>query len=244
MAELYLGQAQPAEQHALLVIDTLKNQSKAGSEALAVANNNLGQVYATQGRYKEAEQATTRAKELLVAALGDQNSKVAAVTSNLGALYVQEKKYSKAEALYDESAAIDAKVSGPGSAAYARDLNRLGVLYNYQRRYAQSEQTVRKALEIDSKVLGANSPVLAEPYVNLANSLHGQHRLDEAAECFHRAIDIMTNAGQKDARNMAVILEQYALLLKDMQRWADAEKASVAALGIRVKETVNGETFH
>ena len=51
-----------------------------------------------------------------------------------------------------------------------------------------------------------NSPVLAEAYFNLAASLHGQRRRDEALESYRRGIEIMTNAGQKDAPNMAVVL--------------------------------------
>lgn len=53
----------------------------------------------------------------------------------------------------------------------------------------------------------------------------------------------MTNAGQKNAPNMAIMLEQYSIVLREMQRWADAEKASTEALGIRVREKVNGETY-
>ena len=35
-----------------------------------------------------------------------------------------------------------------------------------------------------------------------------------------------------------------ASLLRQMQRWAEAEKASTEALGIVVNEKVNGETYH
>ncbi len=53
----------------------------------------------------------------------------------------------------------------------------------------------------------------------------------------------MTNAGQKHAPEMAAVLYQYSLLLRELKRWADAEQASTEALGIRVKEKVNGETY-
>jgi tetratricopeptide (TPR) repeat protein len=242
-AELYLGQANSAEQHALLALSVVQKQPAVDCDILATAYNNLGQIYAQQGRYPEAERATTRAKEIWLGTLGPNSSKVAAVLSNLGALYVHEHKYKKAEALYDQSAAIDSKVSGTSSLDYARDLNRLGVLYNDEKRYTKSEKALREALEIDSKKVAKDSPVLAEPYINLAFSLYAQHRREEALEDFQRGIEIMTKAGQAKTPNMAVVLNQYSALLREMSRFADAEKASTEALGIVVKEKINGETY-
>ncbi len=241
--ELYLGQTHAAEQHALLALNTLNQRRDVNREDLAVANNNLGEVYAAQGRFKEAEQAITKAQEIWITMAGPEHPKVAAAISNLGALKVQQHRYKQAEALYKQSARIDLKASGPFSVAYARDLNRLGVLYNCQKHYAEAEEILRRALEIDSEKIGFNSPILAEPYLNLAASLHSQGRRDEALEYYRLGIEIMTNAGQRDAPNMAVVLDQYSLLLREMQHWADAEKVSTEAMGIRVKEKVNGETY-
>jgi tetratricopeptide (TPR) repeat protein len=241
-AELYLGQANSAEQRVLLAIEILNRQKRSG-ELLAIAYNNLGQVYATEGRNKEAERAILRAKEIWIAIDGPGSPKAATALSNLGALYVRQGKYKKGEALYSESAAIDAKNFGTASIDYARDLNRLGVLYNSRKRFAESEDVLRKALEIDSKKLGDNSPILAEPYLNLGSSLQGQRRREEALECYKRGVDIMTKAGQRDAPNMASILEGYSALLREMEQWSDAEKISTEALGIRVREKIKGETY-
>ncbi len=242
-AELYLGQTSAAEQHALLAIRELEKRPASNRDALAVSYNNLGQVYAVEGRYTEAEQQTVRAKDMWSAIGGPESKNVAAAISNLGALYVQEHKYKKAEAFYLESARITWKISGSASAEYARELNRLGVLYNAEKRFTDAEETLRKAVEIDSRTLGDRSPILGESYLNLAASLHSQKRRDEALEFFRRGIEITTNAGQKEAPTMAAVLDQYSLLLREMNRWADAEKASTEALGIRVKEKVNAETY-
>ena len=142
-----------------------------------------------------------------------------------------------------ESAQIACKISGSASKEYARELNRLGVLYNAEKRFTEAEEALRNAVEIDSRTLGDKSPILAESYLNLAASLHSQKRRDEALECFRRGIEIMTNAGQKEAPTMAAVLDQYSVLLREMNRWADAEKASTEALGIRVREKVNGESY-
>jgi tetratricopeptide (TPR) repeat protein len=242
-AELYLGEANAAEQHALLAIRELEKRPALDREALALSHNNLGQVYAAEGRYTEAEQETVQAKDMWSAISGPESKNVAAAISNLGALYVQERKYKKAEALYLESAQIACKISGSASKEYARELNRLGVLYNAEKRFTEAEEALRNAVEIDSRTLGDKSPILAESYLNLAASLHSQKRRDEALECFRRGIEIMTNAGQKEAPTMAAVLDQYSVLLREMNRWADAEKASTEALGIRVREKVNGETY-
>jgi tetratricopeptide (TPR) repeat protein len=241
--ELYLGQAREAEQHSLAAIKVLKNQPNVDSEALAVADNNLGQVYALQGRYKEAEASTIQAKAIWIAKDGAESARVAAAVSNLGALCVQQHKYKKAEVFYNQALEIDNKVSGPASADYARELNRLAVAYNYQKHYLKSEEILRQALEIASARLGARSPALADSYINLAVSLQGQRRLDEALECYQHGIEIMVNAGQKDARIMALVLDQYSTLLRALKRYADAEKASTEALGIIVKEKTHGETY-
>jgi hypothetical protein len=109
-AELFLGQANAAEQHALLAITELEKRPPLDREALALSHNNLGQVYAAEGRYTDAEQQTTQAKDMWSAIEGSESEKVAAAISNLGALCVLERKYKKAEVLYLESARITCKI--------------------------------------------------------------------------------------------------------------------------------------
>jgi tetratricopeptide (TPR) repeat protein len=242
-AELYLGQANLAEEHALQSLSMAKSRPSGNGDALAIAHNNLSQVYARQGRTKEALDAATRAKDLWIVSAGPDSPKVAAALSNLGALYVQDRKYRKAEALYTESAAIDLKAMGQDGLDYARDLNRLGVLYNIERQFTKSETVLREALAIESAKLAKNSPVLAEAYINLACSLHGQRRREEALEDFQRGIQIMTLAGQKDIPDMAAVLNHYSILLREMELWAEAEQASTEALGIVVRQKVHGESY-
>jgi tetratricopeptide (TPR) repeat protein len=237
-AELYLGQVNSAENRMIFALELLDKQKPPNQEAIAVAHNNLGQVYAAEGRFGEAERETLRAKDIWVLSAGGESAKVATVLSNLGGLYVQERKYKKAERVYNESARIDAKAEGETSIAYARDLNRIGVLYNAQKRFTDAETTLRIALAIDSQKLGNASPILAEPYLNLGLSLEGQRRLDESLESYRRGVEIMTNAGQRNAPNMAVVLFQYSALLREMKRWADAERISTEALGIQVKHPI------
>jgi tetratricopeptide (TPR) repeat protein len=242
-AELYLGHTDLAEEHALQSLSMAKNQTSGDHDALAIAHNNLSQVYARQGRTKEAEEAAIRARDLWIASAGPDSPKVAAALSNLGALYVQGRKYKKAEALYTESAAIDSKATGQDGLDYARDLNRLGVLYNVEKQFAKSETVLREALAIESAKLTKNSPVLAEAYINLACSLHGQRRREEALEDFQRGIQIMTLAGQKNTPDMSVVLNHYSALLRELELWAEAEKASTEALGIIVRQKVHPESY-
>jgi tetratricopeptide (TPR) repeat protein len=242
-AELYLGQANLAEEHALQSLSMAKSQASGDHDVLAIAYNNLSQVYAKQGRAKEAEEAAIRAKDLWIASAGPDSPRVAAALSNLGALYLQERKYKKAEALYTESAALDSKATGQDGLDYARDLNRLGVLYNVEKQFTKSEDVLRQALAIESAKLSKNSPVLAEAYINLACSLHGQRRREEALEDFQRGIQIMTLAGQKDTPDMSAVLNHYSALLRELELWADAEKASTEALGIIVRQKVHGESY-
>jgi len=242
-AELYLGQLKLAEEHALQGLSMAKTQTFSQGDALAIANNNLSQVYAREGRTKEAEQTAGRARDLWVASAGPDSPKVAAALSNLGALYVQERKYKKAEALYAESAAIDSKATGRTSLDYARDLNRLGVLYNIEKQFTKSEEVLRDALAIESVKLAKNSPILAEAYINLACSLHGQRQRKEALEYFQRGIQIMTLAGQKDTPDMVIVLNHYSSLLRELELWAEAEKASTEALGIVVRQKERGDSY-
>ena len=243
-AELYLGDANLAEEHALQSLSMAKSQTSGNkNDVLALAYNNLSQVHARQGHTKEAEESATRAKDLWIASAGPDSPKVAAALSNLGAIYVLERKYKKAEALYTESATIDLKATGEDGLDYARDLNRLGVLYNVEKQYTKAETILRKALAIESVKLAKNSPVLAEAYINLGCSLRGQRRREEALEDFQRGIQIMTLAGQKNTPDMSVVLNIYSSLLREMQLWAEAEKASTEALGILVRQKVHGESY-
>ena len=118
-AELTLGQARSAEQHALLAVHILEDQKVIDAQSLAVAENNLGQVYVTEGRYSESEGAMEQALKIWLETTGHDSAKTAATISNLGALYVRMHKYKKAEAFYAEATEIDRKILGEISLAYA-----------------------------------------------------------------------------------------------------------------------------
>ena len=75
--------------------------------------NNLAELYASQGRYAEAEPLYKRALAIREKALGPDHPDVGDLAEQPGALYTTQGRYAEAEPLYKRALAIREKALGP-----------------------------------------------------------------------------------------------------------------------------------
>ena len=109
---------------------------------VAVALNNLAELYLAEGHYGEAEPLYKRALAIAEKALGPDHPHVGTCLDNLAELYRDEGRYAEAEPLYKRALAIAEKAFGPDHPDVGTDLHNLANLYREQGRYAEAVESL------------------------------------------------------------------------------------------------------
>ena len=117
---------------------------------VAVALNNLADLYQAQGRYADAEPLYKRALAIREKTLGPDHPDVAISLNNLAELYRAQGRYADAEPLYKRALAIREKTLGPDHPDVAVSLNSLANLYRTQGRYSDAIPIVRRTISQNS----------------------------------------------------------------------------------------------
>lgn len=147
--------AEPLYQRALRIDEETHG---ANHPQIAIALNNLGSLYDSQGQYSIAEPLYQRALAIREQALGPAHPVVAGSLNNLGLLYCDQGQYSVAEPLHQRALAIGEQALGPTHPDVAQSLNNLAVLYRNQGRYADAKPLYQRALAILEQALGLEHP--------------------------------------------------------------------------------------
>ena len=101
-------------------------------------------------------------------------------------------------------------------------------------RYAEAEQHLTAARKQAEK-FGKQDARLATSLNNLAELYQTQGKYAEAEPLYKRALAILTKAMGPDHPNVAMFLGNYAVLLRKMDREAEAAKMETRAQAIRAK---------
>lgn len=150
-------------------------------ERLALTLDNLASLYYSLGRYEQAELFCKRAFEIVVNALGGENSKAASCLNNLAGIYYYQKRYSQAEPICLEVLGIYERLKGPDHKDVGMAANNLAMLYHSQGKLAFAEKYYLQAMRIRTKALGVDNPVVQTLFANYTNLLHAMNRNQEAA---------------------------------------------------------------
>jgi len=121
-----------------------------------------------QGRYEEALQPASHARDLSFQYLGNDHPDFAQSLNNLAVLYKSMGNYTQAEPLYKKATEIWRKALGEEHPSFATSLNNLADLYKSMGNYTQSEPLYKKAIEIKRKALGEDHPSFAASLNNIA----------------------------------------------------------------------------
>jgi tetratricopeptide (TPR) repeat protein len=185
-----------------------------------------------EGHYVEAERELVAALEK-AEAFGPRDPRLAVTLNELGVVYRIEEKYREAESAFKRAAAIWQQAPGLELAHAATALNNLAVLYHQRHRDAEAIVMFRQALSIEQEVLGPKHPQVAAGLVNLA-VLHydmGEYADTEEFYCRALAIDEIALGPQHPA--IAPILEDYAKVLRKLDRTDEAVQLEARAKAMR-----------
>ncbi len=218
----------------VLETTTLGDKQELRHPDTAQSLNDLGGLYRSQNRYKEAEELIQQALTIRRAVLRwpngpDCHPDIAQSLSNLAGLYSSQKRYDKAEPLYLQAFEINVKTLGHNHPYTAHTLSSLAELYFNQGRYDEAEECTKQAFAIRIRIGGPSPMDVAQSLYNIAR-MHYARGHNELAELFYQytlALD-KHELGLADPRTV-MVMERYAALLHKMSRNVDA-----AALEARI----------
>ncbi len=110
-----------------------------------------------------------------------------------------------------------------------------------QGRYTEAEKQFIAAHE-EAKKFGPEDPRLAMIFSNLAALYRAQGQYAKAEPLYQRAVAIMEKALGTDHPNVATSLENYAELLRNMNRETEAARMEALAETIRAKHAEENPT--
>jgi Tfp pilus assembly protein PilF len=116
--------------------------------------NNLGNLYADQGKLDQAEAMYERALAGREQALGPEHTWTLSTVNNLGNLYADQGKLDQAEAMYERTPAGNKKASLSETIPALNTIRNLGLLYRDQGNMKDAKIMFQRALLGRDKVLG------------------------------------------------------------------------------------------
>jgi tetratricopeptide (TPR) repeat protein len=206
---------------------------------LGTALNNLGNVLAARGRRDEAETALRGAIEVWEKLLGPEHPNIAAALSNLSTLARSRHHYTEAEQLLGKALEMDRKVLPTGNTRIGLELNNAGTLLAARKRYAEAEEALRESVAILQRTLPADHPEVGRVLVNLGEVLRLEKKTVEAEDRYRAGLEILTRAWGPDDVRLLAWLGPYAGVARAREDYAEAAKADMQAMKIRVREARN-----
>ena len=204
-------------------------ESTTGKESTALANplNNLGSLYLEECKYSKSIEVRRRSLAIREKAHGSDNPEVAAVLRNLGVAYLAAGALAEAERALQRSLAILEKAFGPNTTRTALVWNDIGVLRWKQKNYTAAASNLERAIDV------LNGVDLIKPLANLASVQLAQQDTRQAELSLQRARSIAEQELGPDHPLVGRILDQYACVLRQMNRKAEAKQSEMRAKAIR-----------
>lgn len=208
---------------------------------VAAVLNNMGTLAGRRGDFKKAEAHLQRALDVWIKVYGPEHPDVASACTNLGGEYLRKKSFQKAEPMFHRALAIDEKVFGASHDRVAVDLNNLAALYNEMKRYDESDMYFSRAVKIYEKLPPAFEMSFAGLLGNFAAQRASRKMYQEAAELYKRAAEICERHPGSVTPLTATLFDGYAHVLRKLQEPAEAQRAEMTAMRIRVQNTIANE---
>jgi len=160
--------------------------------------NNLGVLYAVEGKYSEAEPLYVHVLELWQRQLGPEHSRTLAVMSNLAVLRQGKGDFAGADQMARQVLDIRQRILGPEHADTLESLHILGRLYEAEGKYADAEPLYAKALESRRRVLGPKHTDTLASEIALAELRLDQRRSADADPLLREALGILRQTRPED----------------------------------------------
>jgi len=198
--------------------------------------NTLGILYFQQGKIDKAKSCFLQASEIKFLPADGPESPMTEILNNLGRVYHRAGQYSKAEDAYKRSLRFAEARFGLSHVTVTVTLNNLAWLYSETGRYAEAEQYSQRSFAIlERRESAFEERQFVEALYTLAKTYLRQNRHSEAARLLSRAAEIARrNPGQTmPAAQIALVLETYSKVLKDLHNPVEAERLEAEVRRIR-----------
>jgi len=208
-----------------------------GIGALVQASKNAGIRQATYDSAMktcmELTMALAMEPALLAETLGPDHPDVASSLHKAAEWYGAKERYAQAQPLYELALAIREQALGPEHRDVGESVERLAALHLAQGRHAEADLLYRRALAIREKTSGPEHPDVAEILLRLGDIAVARGDHADAEPLYGRALAIQEQALGPEHLDVARTLDAYALVLRKLDRAAEAEGMAARARTIR-----------
>ena len=182
----------------------LRNAIQKGDDiqGVAVAYNNIGDLYIIKGDYNNALAYFQKSLDLWQQSYSEEESNVATYYNNIGSVYSELGNYSEALSYYQKALEIWKRYYGENDPLIAKFYNNIGAAYNDLRDYNNALEYHRKALNILEEVYKDDTPELASSYNNIGVTYHNLNSYVKAMNYYEEALKIYKKLyGEKHPTN-------------------------------------------
>lgn len=196
----------------------------------------LSRLASLAGRQQKFAEAEKLYEEILAVQSKEQGFESPMTLADLAELYHVAKDYEKSEVVYRK--VIESKLLEPGSGVTLGAIERLSTVYEEQGKSEQVEALYRKAIETNLTSLPHGDLTTIAELNDLGLFYERRERFQEAEEYYKRALEqfdgLASDAGLMDS-NLAIVIENYARLLRDEGRLTEAEQYESRGKAIRAR---------
>jgi tetratricopeptide (TPR) repeat protein len=228
------GKYTEAEALYLRALAIREQASARGNTSLAMYLSNLGLIYHEQGKYIQAEALYLRALSIVGQTTFRETLNDAISFNNLAKLYHDQGRYAEAEPLYQKMLAILEQDPQSIEPLVGQLRGNFAKLYHDQGKYAEAEPLYISALAIWKQHQLMNRK-WATFMKNIAAFYFEQGRFAEAEPLYQQALAICEHVLGTEDPDVANILENYASLLRNTKREAEAAEFEARIKAIRAK---------
>lgn len=214
-----------------------------GHPALIRPLTNLASLYAETRQHRKAVALRGRFLEIRAEELSPGDPDVPKFLNNFAWLYYIQGQTAEARPLFEEALAIRESRFGPEHPELALALSNLAMVAMNAGEYAEANASLERAMRILQRSSRPDPATEAKVLLNLATLYSLQHRSAEAEPFLKRALEIANTA--EPARLLAgQIASHYAVLLKQLNRKAEAKQMAKRAKTLQEEQTENDYTHY
>ena len=212
----------------LLIAAPVQAQSTVFEDAITV-----GDAYYKLGIYRKAEK---RYIEALVEArnAGNQDQELLALRK-LGDAYYMAGNFEDSEQIFRKALEVCEQLSGAEALPVVDELNNLVKSLRRQNKWSDAGPHIRRVITLRTKLLANNDRLISNSWLDLAVNLQREGRLDDSDMAFGKALVSRENALGAEHRSLTIILDQYAELLRQLNRTAEADSLELRSKTIKDK---------
>ena len=184
------------------------------------------------GLYEEAEEWFLAA-ERVATGFEPSDPRLALTLGNLADFYHAQARVDEAEPLYWESLALLERIDGPDAPRVARFAADLAAFYTVLDRYEEAEPLYLRALDSLEWELGPAHLDVVIIRTALAGLYLQQTRYTEAEAIYRAVLATLLDTPDADQDHLVTVLEEYAIVLRQTGRDADARPLETRARALR-----------